>query len=568
MTMSPSPGEQAVLGAAARARARRCAHGDVLESQAAMADRWRVDLAHLIEGLSRPAAYPHPKGPVEIRQTHISVVFLAGELAYKIKKPVDFGFLDFTRLDDRHRICLDEVRLNRRLAPDVYFDVVPIVDGPHGLCVEGQGTPVEWAVKMRRLPEEATLSSAMERDDLRQEHLRAVAERMASFHRSADRGAHIAAFGRFDVVAGNARENFTQSAAEVGATVSAGVFAELRALTETRLADLRPLIDGRAERNVPCDGHGDLRLEHIYVFPDRPPPGNLVIIDCLEYTERFRFADPVADVAFAIMELLFAGRTEAARAFADFYFHSAGDDEGRRLLPFYVAYRSVVRGKVRGFELREPEIPAERRVKSLTRARAHFLLALGVLAPAPRRPLLVLVAGLPGTGKSTLARALAERAGLEVIRSDVVRKELAGLSAEDGAASAWQSGIYSDEWSRLTYEQCLVRAEELLFDGKRVIIDASFARETLRIDFLEAARRLAVPAVLFVCEAPVERVRQRLAQRRGDASDADATIYEEARRAWEPLGARSGGATVLVRAAEAAVALSDALAALESRELL
>ena len=552
----------------ARARAHRGAHEGHLESRDAIADLDDVDLAQLIDGLSRPAAYEQAPDVVEVRQTHVSTVFLAGDYAYKIKKPVNFGFLDFTELERRHQVCLDEVRLNRRLAPRVYLGVVPIVRSPKGLMVDGKGDAVEWAVKMRRLPDDATLQSAMERGELTQEQLDAVAERMASFHRSADRGAHIAAFGKFDVVAGNARENFAQAAHEVGLTVSAPVFEELRNLTEAKLTDARSLIEERAARGLPCDGHGDLRLEHVYLFPSEPPPNDLVIIDCLEYSERFRFADPVNDIAFATMELELAGRSDAGRRFAEAYFRFSGDDEGHRLLPFYVAYRSIVRGKVRGLELREAEIPAERRAKSLARAKAHFLLALGVLAPPPRRPLLALVAGLPGTGKSTLARALAERAGFEVIRSDVVRKEAAGLFANEGAKSTWKSGLYADEWTRRTYEEVRSRAEKALFEGKRVVVDASFGRETLRIDLLEAARALAVPAVLFVCDAPSDLVRARLDSRRDDASDADVMIYEAARRAWEPFGPKTESAVVRVDATDAAGACEQALTALRQRELV
>jgi predicted kinase len=319
---------------------------------------------------------------------------------------------------------------------------------------------------------------------------------------------------------------------------------------------------------MPCDGHGDLRLEHIYLFPGEPPPGDLVIIDCLEYTERFRFADPVADIAFAVMELSLAGRADAARTLADAYFRCSGDEEGRLLLPFYVAYRSIVRGKVRGFELREAEIPASRREQSLARARAHFLLALGILATPSRRPALVLVGGLPGTGKSTLARALGEGAGFEVIRSDVVRKEIAGLLAGESATSGWRSGLYADYWTRRTYDEIQSRTEKALFGGKRVIVDASFGRETLRVDLLEAARHLAVPALLFVCDAPSDLVRARLGARRDDASDADATIYEASRQAWEPFGPRTASAVVRVDAATAPAALEQTLTALRQRQLI
>jgi predicted kinase len=293
-----------------------------------------------------------------------------------------------------------------------------------------------------------------------------------------------------------------------------------------------------------------------------------VIIDCVEFSERFRFSDPVADMAFTAMELFFLDRADLARSFAEAYFRFTDDDEGRALFAFYVAYRSVVRAKVRGFELREREIPEERRLRSRAKAKAHFLLALSLLEPPARRPALVLVTGLPGTGKSTLARGLAERAGFEVIRSDVVRKELAGLQPEAPASSPWGRGIYSHEWTRRTYAECLSRAEALLFEGKRVAVDASFASAASREPFLRAARAWSVPLSWFVCRAAPEHVRERLVARTGDASDADWATYESARRHREPDAAAGDVRPVVIDTdAGAAAALARALDVLCVHEL-
>jgi aminoglycoside phosphotransferase family enzyme/predicted kinase len=503
-----------------------------------------MELARLIEALADPAAYPEAVEKVEVRQTHISAVFLAGRHAYKIKKPVNLGFLDFRTLEDRRRYCEAEVRLNRRLAPAVYQGVVPITRTEQGFRVArsgdrattgGPGEVIEWAVQMERLPEEATFRSHLLRGDLDPAWVEALARRVAAFHAGAEGGAHVSAFGLFDVVARNARENFEQAAAHVGTALSRPVFERLRARTEEALARLRPLIEGRAARGVPRDTHGDLHLDHVYLFPGRQPPDDLVVIDCIEFNERFRFADPVADMAFLAMDLLFHGRRDLARSFTDAYFRASGDDEGRALVPFYTAYRAAVRGKVGAFKWAEREVPRPERERALAEARAHWLLALGELEPVDRRPCLVLVGGLPGAGKSTLARALAGHANLHVLRTDVIRKELAGRDAGAPAAGA----IYTPEWTERTYAECLRRAEEGLFQGERVLVDATFREDGRRQTFLEAAARWGVPAVCLLCRADPEVARARIQARRNDASDADWSVYLELVKSWEKPGPRT-----------------------------
>jgi aminoglycoside phosphotransferase family enzyme/predicted kinase len=491
-----------------------------------------MELQPLIDALSDPAAYPEPVDRVEVRQTHISAVFLAGHHVYKVKKPVNLGFLDFSTLERRRHFCAEEVRLNRRLAGPVYQGVVPVTRSGPRLTFEGQGEPVEWAVKMERLPAEATLSSVLRHGDVTPEQVEALARRLASFHAAAEAGPAVTACATFEAVARNARDNFTQSAGQVGDTIRPAVLDRLRRLTEEALARLHPLIDSRAARGVPRDTHGDLHLDHVYLFPGRPPPRDLVIIDCIEFDERFRYADPVADMAFLVMDLVGHGRRDLARAFADAYFQAADDQEGRALLPFYTAYRAAVRAKVEGLQLAEKEVSEADRGRARAGARAHWLLALGELEEPGRRPALVLVGGLPGTGKSTLARNLAEHADLTVIRSDVVRKELAGA----GPSSAGQGGLYSPARTEHTYRECLRRAEERLFAGRRVLVDATFREERWRRDFLDAAAGWSVPSVLLLCEASSETARARLAGRQGDASDADWAVRQQLADQWEEPG--------------------------------
>ena len=494
-----------------------------------------MNVPTLIESLSPPGAYPHPVDAVEVHQTHISVVFLAGPFAYKIKKPVNLGFVDFSTLEKRRHFCDEEVRLNRRLAPHVYLGVVPITMAEEHPRFDGAGPAIEWAVKMKRLPSDATLEHHLERGDVTSEHLRALAARLANFHRHAESNERISSFGRFDVVAANARENFAQTATHVGRTVSAAVYERVRELNETHLTTLYDLIDARASRGVPRDTHGDLHLDHVYLFPE-DPPNDLVIVDCIEFADRFRFADPVADMAFLAMDLTFHGRRDLARIFADAYFEAVGDAEGRRLFAFYMAYRALVRGKVEGIELDEPEVADAERLQAQERARAHWLLALGELETPANRPALVLMAGLPGSGKSTLAHSLAQSANFSVLRSDVIRKELAGVSASVAPAD-FETGIYGDAWTERTYAELHQRAEQRLWQGERVMIDANFRDDQRRQPFFDAARRWGVPVLFIHCKAAPEVTRARLQARKHDASDADLRIYECLRQTWQPVTA-------------------------------
>jgi aminoglycoside phosphotransferase family enzyme/predicted kinase len=497
-----------------------------------------MEIGSLIAALSEPSAYPFAVLEIEVCQTHISVVFLAGDFAYKIKKPVKLSFLDFSTLELRRHFCDEEVRLNRRLAPDVYLGVVPVSRAGGQVAFEGSGETIDWAVKMRRLAESATLQQRVLRNKTTDDDLIRLAARLARFHEIAERSEHIAAFGRFETVARNIRENFAVSEPMIGRTMSAAVRERLVALTEESLRALQPLIDARAARGLTCDTHGDLHLDHVYLFRGAAPPADLVVVDCIEFNERFRYTDPIADMAFLAMDLEFHGQRDLSEAFAEAYFKCSADDEGRKLLPLYLSYRAAVRGKVDGMQLTEPEIPQAARDRALLRARGHWLLALNSLEAPAKRACLVLVGGLPGTGKSTLAGSLASQYGFTVLRSDVVRKELAGLPPDAPAKAAFGKGLYTREASDRTYAECLRRSEHLLFEGRRVIVDATFIEEPRRRPFFEMAVRMGVPVLFLVCEADDATIKTRLAARRGDASDADWSVYVHAARRWDaPRGA-------------------------------
>lgn len=494
-------------------------------------------LEALIEDLSRDDAYPHSVDGVEVHQTHISVVFLAGEFAYKLKKPLDLGFVDYSTQARRRHFCEREVRLNERLAPDIYLDTVPVVCGEEGhrieLSEEGEvGAEIaEWAVRMRRLQDSNTLRSRLADDRVPQGIFERVGRRIARFHEEAKGGADVNACATFEVVEKNALDNFEQAREHVGHTVRSEVFGRLEALTREHLKRLAPLISRRAESGRARDTHGDLRLEHIYIDDE----GSLRIVDCIEFNDALRYADPVCDIAFLLMDLGFRGYDDEARLVREAYFEQTDDDEGRRLVDFYVAYRSCVRAKVHGFKCRAEEVPEDKRRIAEQKARAHWLYALWRLEEEGRGPSLVLLGGLPAAGKSTLGRRLVKEGRAELlIESDVVRKELAGIDPAESGRADFGAGIYTEEFSRRTYAEVARRAEEALRRGKGVAVAATFVSDERRREFIDMARKMGVPVRFVECRISEEESLKRLRARTDDVSDADIAVYENLKEAWEP----------------------------------
>ena len=418
--------------------------------------------ADLLAALNRPDAYPHPVAAIEHLQTHISHVFLAGDSAYKLKKPVDFGFLDFTSTEKRRRACEDEVRLNRRLAPGIYLGTVSVCRSPSGYRLaatcSATETVAETAVHMRRLPQTGLLDRLATQGRLDPALMDDIAAQLADFHARSAHGPDLARYGDLQHIRAPAIQNFEQTAPYAGRVVSVSQHAALRAATEEFLHSHAELFAARVRARRIVDGHGDLHLRNLCLAD-----GRVVIFDCIEFNPALRCGDALNDMAFLVMDLLHRQLPGHANRFLNEYLERSHDYTGLPLLDFYLAYRACVRAKISCFEIaQEPGMASE--------AARYFALAESCLN-AKRGGVLV-TCGVSGSGKSTLARTVARELDGVMVRSDAVRKHLAGVPLTQRGTAA----LYTKEMTQRTYAALLEDARAIVASGRWAIVDAVHAR--------------------------------------------------------------------------------------------
>ena len=485
-----------------------------------------------IAALLSPSVYPHPVDQVELIQTHISYVFLAGDYVYKVKKPVDMGFLDYTTLDKRRFYCEEEVSLNRRLCSDAYLGVVAIRSRDGQVTLDGpDGEILDYAVKMKRLPQERMMEQLLEEGAITSEMLEGLTGRLAGFHRSSETGSEIESVGGLEAVSTNWRENFEQSEPYIGRTLSRDQWERIRNYVDGFLERNRWLLEQRVQEGRIRDCHGDLRTNAV-CFED-----GICVFDCIEFNKRFRYCDVASDLAFLAMDIDFRGQPALSDEMVGLYLAQSLDTTLPLVLHFYKCYRAFVRGKVDGFQLDQPEIPLEQQAKAAAGARRYFDLAERY-ASRTVPPTLLTMVGVTGSGKSYLAYALASRLGAAVISSDVVRKKLAGLEPAQSQVEAIDSGIYSAEMTARTYDEMLRQAAAFLEKGFPVILDASYLQREKRQEARAFAERMGVRFLAVECLADESLVRARLQRRRSavwSASDGRWEVYEAQMTRAEPL---------------------------------
>ncbi|MGB5218584.1 MAG: AAA family ATPase [Smithella sp.] len=461
----------------------------------------------LIDAMKNPDFYPHHPTAVEFIQTHISNVFIAGDFVYKIKKPLKFDFLDFTSLAKRKFFCEEELRLNKRLAPVTYLDVVAISRNLQGKITLQDGVEIiEYAVRMKKLPAEKMLKTLLTLNLVDEKIMDALAEKIALFHRQAATDEHIDEMGSIENIRHNNEENFSETINYINVTISEYKYRFIKEYVDQFLIVNKDLFEKRILNHKIRDCHGDLHLDHICIHDE------ITIFDCIEFNERFRCGDVAEDVAFLTMDIDFNGYPQQADIFVKSYINYSGDIDLPAVLNFYRCYYAYVRGKVTSLRLAQEEMTENEYLDIKRTATKYFELAYSYAARLDK-PVLILTAGLMGSGKSYQARILAGLLGANIIRTDVIRKEIFALQPSDKRYEDFGKGIYSDDVSRLVYQKIFELAGQKIKEGKSVIIDASFKKREERQSALHLAETLGVQFYILECFCPDGITRQRLERR-------------------------------------------------------
>ncbi len=490
-------------------------------------------LPEYILSLLRPDAYSHSVKTVELVETHISWVLLTGDYAYKIKKPVNLGFLDFSSLEKRHFYCQEELRLNSRLAPELYLEVVAITGSKQDAKFGGSGAVIEYAVKMRQFPSNLQMDKLLNTGQIQPRHITHLAETIAAFHQQTDIASAESDYGDPQIIYKPVQDNFTLLKELLSEHKQLDRLEKLRQWSHASYEDLKPVFAQRKEAGFIRECHGDLHTANIVVIDNKP-----TAFDCIEFSPSLRWTDTASDIAFLIMDLQYRGQRTFAWQFLNHYLEISGDYRALQVLRFYLVYRAMVRAKVAA--IGASQMPDQSRQYHDAIQSCYDYLKLADTFAQPDKPILIITCGMSASGKSTLTTPLV--AGLSAIRlrSDVERKRLFRQNKNDHndqkqTHPSFNTGIYSPETSRQTYQYLCDQAEMILTSGYPVIIDAAFLNYEQRRLFYQLAQKKRVPFIILHFTAQPDTLRQRISKRVNDVSDADCSVLEQQLLNWKPL---------------------------------
>jgi aminoglycoside phosphotransferase family enzyme/predicted kinase len=485
----------------------------------------------LIAALQAGTCLAPADGPVQVIETHISWVLLAGGYAYKFKKALDLGFLDYSTLARRRHACAEELRLNRRTAPDLYIDVIAIGGTAQEPRVVADGPAIEYAVRMHRFAGAAQLDEALAHGGLSGADMVEAGSMIAAFHAGAARASSAGRYGSAASVRDPALQNFDQIQPLLADGEMRAALARLRAWTEVQFPRLQARMEERLQQGRVRECHGDLHLANMVRHG-----GRIVAFDCIEFNPMLRWIDVISDLAFVLMDLHHRGRADLARLLLDTYLERSGDFDGIRLLPFYLVYRAMVRAKVAAIRAAQAPASALQSASLRDDCRTHLLLAEALSRQPP--PMLVFTHGVSGSGKTFASGALLQARDWIRVRADVERQRIAGAQAQTSSGAATGAGIYSQAVTAAVYARLAEVADSLLGGGSAVIVDATFLKRSQRDLLRGVAMRHGVPCVILAVEADpaVQASRIQARQAAGvDASEATVEVMRAQIAACEPL---------------------------------
>jgi len=475
----------------------------------------------LLKFLLTKHSYPHKPKHIRFVQTHASYVFIVPPFVYKIKKPVNFGFLDFSTLEKRRFFCQQEIQLNRLLCPDAYLGVIPIFRNPSGfLSFDGSGTAVEYAVQMRMLPHRYFFKRLLLRNCVQRGDIDRLVSKLCQFYKETEDGADIASWGTIEKIKKNTDENFEQTQSVINIILSRTAFESIRYFTNRFYELYADLFEERVKQGWIKNCHGDLHLEHIHLQPK-----NICIFDRIEFNERFRFIDVASDIAFLAMDLDYNGRQDLSCFFSDSMGQELKDVGLKKLLDFYKSYRAYVRGKVEGMTAQDPLVDPVKKKEHIEKAKKYFRLSLQYAAIGSK-PMLLVVMGKIATGKSYLAQSLAEELDWKVFSSDRIRKEMLGLDIYTRPEESIREKLYSEEITSKTYERLIHNGLAELCQNKGVVLDATFGRKEQRALLLEALHSKGYSPLFIEVQADLPTRKKRLVERRLYPSISDARLED------------------------------------------